>query len=71
MQRRYALSTIAAPIASALSPESLSSPAAAQKMKALGLVPAPSQPQEQQALQWAGTQMWEKVVKQSGFTPED
>ena len=45
MQRRYALSTIAAPIASALSPESLSSPAAAQKMKALGLVPAPSQPQ--------------------------
>ena len=47
------------------------SPAAAQKMKVLGLVPAPSQPQEQLALQRAETQMWEKVVKQSGFTPED
>jgi tripartite-type tricarboxylate transporter receptor subunit TctC len=51
--------------------QSLSAPAAAQKMKVLGLVPAPSQPQEQQALQRAETQMWEKAVKQSGFTPED
>jgi tripartite-type tricarboxylate transporter receptor subunit TctC len=51
--------------------QSLSSPAAAQKMKVLGLVPAPSQPQEQLALQRTETQMWEKVVKQSGFTPED
>ena len=40
-------------------------------MKVLGLVPAPSQPQEQLALQRAETQMWEKAVKQSGFTPED
>jgi tripartite-type tricarboxylate transporter receptor subunit TctC len=51
--------------------QSLSAPAATQKMKVLGLVPAPSQPQEQLALQRAETQMWEKVVKQSGFTPED
>jgi tripartite-type tricarboxylate transporter receptor subunit TctC len=51
--------------------QSLSAPAAAQKMKLLGLVPAPSQPSEQLALQRAETQMWEKVVKQSGFTPED
>jgi tripartite-type tricarboxylate transporter receptor subunit TctC len=51
--------------------QSLSTPEAAQKMKVLGLVPAPSQPQEQLALQRKETQMWEKVVKQSGFTPED
>jgi tripartite-type tricarboxylate transporter receptor subunit TctC len=51
--------------------QSLSAPEATQKMKVLGLVPAPSQPQEQLALQRAETQMWEKVVKQSGFTPED
>jgi tripartite-type tricarboxylate transporter receptor subunit TctC len=51
--------------------QSLSTPEATQKMKALGLVPAPSQPQEQLALQRAESQMWEKVVKQSGFTPED
>jgi tripartite-type tricarboxylate transporter receptor subunit TctC len=51
--------------------QSLSAPEAMQKMKVLGLVPAPSQPQEQLALQRAETQMWEKAVKQSGFTPED
>jgi tripartite-type tricarboxylate transporter receptor subunit TctC len=51
--------------------QSLSTPEAAQKMKVLGLVPAPSQPQEQLALQRKETQMWEKGVKQSGFTPED
>lgn len=51
--------------------QSLSTPEAAQKMKGLGLVPAPSQPQEQLALQRKETQMWEKVVKLSGFTPED
>ena len=51
--------------------QSLATPAATQKMKVLGLVPAPSQPQEQLALQRAETQMWEKAVKQSGFTPED
>lgn len=51
--------------------QSLSAPEATQKMKVLGLVPAPSQPQEQLALQRAETQMWGKVVKQSGFTPED
>lgn len=51
--------------------QSLSTPEAAQKMKVLGLVPAPSQPQEQLALQRKEAQMWEKVVKQSGFTPED
>jgi tripartite-type tricarboxylate transporter receptor subunit TctC len=51
--------------------QSLSTPEAAQKMKVLGLVPAPSQPQEQLVLQRKETQMWEKVVKQSGFTPED
>ncbi|MCW5660280.1 MAG: hypothetical protein KIT60_21460 [Burkholderiaceae bacterium] len=51
--------------------QSLSAPEATQKMKVLGLVPAPSQPQEQLALQRAETQMWAKVVKQSGFTPED
>lgn len=49
----------------------LSTPEATQKMKALGLVPAPSQPQEQLALQRAESQIWEKAVKQSGFTPED
>lgn len=51
--------------------QSLSAPEATQKMKVLGLVPAPSQPQEQLALQRAESQMWEKAVKQSGFTPED
>lgn len=51
--------------------QSLSTPEAAQKMKLLGLVPAPSQPQEQLALQRQETQMWEKAVKLSGFTPED
>lgn len=51
--------------------QSLSTPEATQKMKVLGLVPAPSQPQEQLALQRKETQMWEKVVKASGFTPED
>jgi tripartite-type tricarboxylate transporter receptor subunit TctC len=49
----------------------LSKPEAAQKLKILGLVPAPSQPQEQLALQRQETQMWEKAVKASGFTPED
>ncbi len=49
----------------------LSRPEAAQKLKPLGLVPAPSQPQEQLALQRQETQMWEKAVKASGFTPED
>lgn len=49
----------------------LSRPEAAQKLKLLGLVPAPSQPQEQLALQRQETQMWEKAVKASGFTPED
>ena len=51
--------------------QSLSRPEAAQKMKVLGLVPAPSEPQELLALQRKETQMWEKVVKASGFTPED
>lgn len=51
--------------------QSLSTPEAAQKMKVLGLVPAPSQPPEQVALQRKETQMWEKAVKASGFTPED
>ncbi len=51
--------------------QSLSKPEAAQKMKVLGLVPAPSQPQELLALQRKETQMWEKAVKASGFTPED
>lgn len=51
--------------------QSLLKPEAAQKMKVLGLVPAPSQPQELLALQRKETQMWEKVVKASGFTPED
>jgi tripartite-type tricarboxylate transporter receptor subunit TctC len=51
--------------------QALSAPEATQKMKLLGLVPAPSQPQEQLALQRAETQMWERAVKQSGFTPED
>ncbi len=51
--------------------QSLSRPEAAQKLKLLGLVPAPSQPQEQLALQRQETQMWEKAVKASGFTPED
>lgn len=49
----------------------LSKPEAAQKLKVLGLVPAPSQPQEQLALQRQETQMWEKAAKASGFTPED
>jgi tripartite-type tricarboxylate transporter receptor subunit TctC len=49
----------------------LSKPEAVQKLKFLGLVPAPSQPQEQLALQRQETQMWEKAVKASGFTPED
>lgn len=51
--------------------QSLSAPEATQKMKVLGLVPAPSQPQEQLALQRAESQMWAKAVKESGFTPED
>lgn len=51
--------------------QSLARPEAAQKLKVLGLVPAPSQPQEQLALQRQETQMWEKAVKASGFTPED
>ncbi|WP_395703364.1 tripartite tricarboxylate transporter substrate-binding protein [Aquabacterium sp.] len=51
--------------------QSLSKPEAAQKMKVLGLVPAPSQPQEQLALQRKESQLWEKAVKLSGFTPED
>ena len=51
--------------------QSLSTPEAAQKMKALGLVPAASQPQEQLALQRKESQLWEKAVKLSGFTPED
>jgi tripartite-type tricarboxylate transporter receptor subunit TctC len=51
--------------------QSLATPEAAQKMKVLGLVPALSQPQEQLALQRKETQMWEKAVKLSGFTPED
>lgn len=51
--------------------QSLSTPEATQKMKVLGLVPAPSQPQEQLALQRAESQMWARAVKESGFTPED
>lgn len=51
--------------------QSLSRPDAAEKMKVLGLVPAPSPPQEQLALQRKEMQMWERVVKVSGFTPED
>lgn len=51
--------------------QSLSRPETAQRLKLLGLVPAPSQPQEQLALQRQETQMWEKAVKASGFTPED
>lgn len=49
----------------------LSTPEAAQKLKVLGLVPAPSRLSEQLALQRKETQMWERAVKQSGFTPED
>lgn len=51
--------------------QALAKPEAAQKMKPLGLIPAPSQPQELLALQRKETLMWEKVVKASGFTPED
>ena len=51
--------------------QSLSKPEATQKMKVLGLVPAPSEPQELLALQRKETLMWEKAVKASGFTPED
>lgn len=51
--------------------QSLAKADTVQKFKVLGLVPAPSQPQEQLALQRQETQMWEKVVKAAGFTPED
>jgi tripartite-type tricarboxylate transporter receptor subunit TctC len=49
----------------------LRAPALKQKFTSLGLVPAPNTPAEQLAFQQRETAMWGRVVKESGFTPED
>lgn len=49
----------------------LATPAAKDKLAALGLVPAPSGAAEQLALQARESAMWASVVKASGFTPDD
>jgi tripartite-type tricarboxylate transporter receptor subunit TctC len=42
-----------------------------ERLARLGLVPAPSTPQELAALQARESAMWGPIVKASGFTPED
>jgi len=49
----------------------LVAPASRERLARLGLVPAPSTPQELAALQTREGQMWGPIVKASGFTPED
>ena len=49
----------------------LATPAAKDKLAALGLVPAPSSAAELLAIQARESAMWATVVKASGFTPED
>lgn len=49
----------------------LGTPANRERLARLGLVPAPSTPQELAALQQRHTAMWGPIVKASGFTPED
>lgn len=49
----------------------LGTPATRERLARLGLVPAPSTPQELASLQQRHAQMWGPIVKASGFTPED
>lgn len=49
----------------------LATPAAKERVARLGLVPAPSGAADLLALQRREAEMWGRVVKASGFTPED